>query len=67
MPSEEEIGRIRSLIASVSAGLDHLEAAERASVDQAIEVIRAHRAVALAMPRLRRAPVDLGPRSEPRA
>ena len=67
MPSEEEIGRIRSLIASVSAGLDHLEAAERAGVNQAIEVIRAHRAVALAMPRLRRVPVDPGPRSQPRA
>ena len=65
MPSEEEIGRIRSLIASVSAGLDHLEAAERASTDQAIEVIRAHRAVALAMPRVRRVPVDLGPRRQP--
>ena len=65
MPSEEEIGRIRSLIASVSAGLDHLEAAERASTEQAIEVIRAHRAVALAMPRVRRVPVDLGPRRQP--
>jgi len=62
MPSEEEIGRIRSLIGRVTAGLDDLEAADRASIDRAIEVVRRHRAVALAMPQVRRVPVDLRPR-----
>ncbi|MGH9622570.1 MAG: hypothetical protein ACRD45_23040, partial [Bryobacteraceae bacterium] len=62
MPSENEIKRIRTLIARVKAGLDGLSEAERASIDGAIEVVRHHRAVSIAMPALRRVPVDLRPK-----
>ncbi|MDQ6783051.1 MAG: tyrosine-type recombinase/integrase [Actinomycetota bacterium] len=65
MPSEEEIGRVRTLIARVTAGLDDLSTEERAGIDSAVEVLRRHRAVALAMPQMRRVPVDLRPRRHP--
>ena len=65
MPSEEEIGRIRSLIGRITAGVDDLDPADRASIDRAVEVVRAHRAVAVAMPQARRVPVDLRPRRHP--
>lgn len=61
MPSEEEIGRIRGLIARVKAGIDDLTAAESAAVEEAVEVVRRHRAVTLGMPEVRRVPVDLRP------
>ncbi|MDP1803904.1 MAG: site-specific integrase [Acidimicrobiales bacterium] len=61
MPSEEEIGRIRSLISRVKAGIDDLTAEERAGVEEAVEVVRRHRAVTLGMPGIRRVPVDLRP------
>src|SRR5579875_2341883 len=65
MPSEEEIGRIRSLIGRITAGLDDLDPADRVSVDRAVEAVRAHRAVGIAMPQARRVPVDLRPRRKP--
>jgi integrase len=65
MPSDEEIRRIRSLITRVTAGLADLDPADRASIDRAVETVRAHRAVALAMPTVRRVPVDLRPRRHP--
>ena len=65
MPSEEEIARIRSLIGRITAGLDDLDPADRASIDRAVEAVRAHRAVAIAMPQARRVPVDLRPRRQP--
>ena len=65
MPSEEEIGRIRHLVTRVKAGLDDLGADERASIEDAVDVVRRHRAVALGVPPLRRAPVDLRPRRQP--
>lgn len=61
MPSEEEIGRIRALISRVKAGIDGLTADERAGVEEAVEVVRRHRAVTLGMPGIRRVPVDLRP------
>jgi hypothetical protein len=65
MPSEEEIARIRSLIGRITAGLDDLDPADRASIDRAVEAVRAHRAVGIAMPEARRVPVDLRPRRHP--
>lgn len=62
MPSEEEVGRIRRLIARVKAGLEDLTAEERTSVEEAVEVVRRNRAVTLGMPHVRRVPVDLRPR-----
>lgn len=65
MPSEEEIGRVRRLIARVKAGLDDLSDDERAGVEEAVEVVRRHRAVSIGMPRSRRVPVDLRPDRRP--
>ena len=61
MPSEEEISRIRGLIARVKAGLDDLSPEERAGIAEAVEVVRRHRAVTVAMSQTRRVPVDLRP------
>jgi len=64
-PSEEEIGRIRQLIARVKAGLNDLDTAERATIQDAVDVVRRHRAVTLAMAQPRRIPVDLRPQRQP--
>ena len=61
MPSDEEITRIRRLIARISAGLDELTAPEREQVEQAVTIVRRHRTVTLGMPRLRHALPDLRP------
>jgi len=61
MPSEEEISRIRGLITRVKAGLADLTDDERAGIEDAVDVVRRHRAVTLAMPDVRRVPVDLRP------
>jgi hypothetical protein len=52
MPSEEEIVRIRRLITRIKTGLDELTAAERDQIEQAVAVVRQHRAVMLGMHRL---------------
>jgi hypothetical protein len=61
MPSQEEITRIRHLIARVSAGLERLGPEERDQVDQAVSTVRRHRAVMLGMPRNRQSLPDLRP------
>ena len=53
VPSQEEITRIRRLIDRVKGNIADLPAAERAQVDQAVTVIRKHRAVNLGMPAVR--------------
>jgi integrase len=60
-PSQEEISRIRRLIARVENGLDDLTAAEREQISQAVDIVRRHRTVALGMPRLRQALPDIRP------
>jgi integrase len=52
-PTEEEITRIRRLISRVKSDLAQLPAADRTQVDQAVTVIRKHRAVSLGMPAIR--------------
>jgi integrase len=55
-PSEEEITRIRQLISRVKGDLDGLDGAERARIDDAVAVVRRHRAahaVPLGMPTVR--------------
>ena len=52
-PTEEEITRIRRLIDRIKGDIADLPAAERAQVDQAVTVIRKHRAVNLGMPAVR--------------
>ena len=58
-PAEEEISRIRHLIAQIKGDIAGLDDAERAQIDEAVAVVRRHRAahaVPLGMPGLRAAP-----------
>jgi hypothetical protein len=52
-PSAEEISRIRPLISRINGDLGQLPDAERAQIDQAVTVVRKHRAVSLGMPAIR--------------
>jgi hypothetical protein len=61
LPSEEEVTRIRRLITRSNAGLGELTAAERDQIDQAIAVVRRHRAVMLGMLRIGQALPSLRP------
>jgi hypothetical protein len=57
-PAEEEIARIRHLITRIKGDIADLDDAERAQIDEAVAVIRRHRAahpVSLGMPALRAA------------
>lgn len=62
-PAEEEISRIRHLIARIKGDIAGLDEAERAQIDEAVAMVRRHRAahaVSLGMPALRAgAPVPL--------
>ena len=60
-PSEEEISRIRRLIARITTGLDELSPDEREQIAHAVTVVRRHRTVTLGMPRVRQALPDLRP------
>jgi len=53
VPSDEEIGRVRRLIRRVKTDLDGLTDTERAQIEEAVATVRAHRPVALGMPRSR--------------
>ena len=55
-PAQEEITRIRRLINRIKGDLAHLPAGERAHIDEAITVVRKHRAVNLGMPSIRLSP-----------
>jgi len=55
-PAEEEITRIRRLIGRVKGDMSRLSDPERAQIDEAVTVIRKHRAVALGMPSVRITP-----------
>ena len=61
MPSEQEVTRIRRLIANVEADRDQLTDSQRADVDQAVALLRCHRTVTLGMPSVRRTLPDLRP------
>ena len=61
MPPAEEISRIRRLIGRIKAGLDELTSAERDQVNQAVAVVRQHRAVMLGMPRIRQIQPSIRP------
>jgi hypothetical protein len=65
MPSEQEIARIRRLIARVTCGLDELPAEQREHVQEAVTTLRRHRSVMLGMPRVRQAVPDLRPERTP--
>ncbi|MGH3191826.1 MAG: hypothetical protein ACRDOL_32205, partial [Streptosporangiaceae bacterium] len=52
-PADQEITRIRALIARINGDIAQLTDAERAQIDQAVTVVRRHRAVSLGMPAIR--------------
>ena len=52
-PAQEEITRIRRLINRIKGDLADLGGAENTAIDEAIAVLRRHRAVSLAMPSIR--------------
>jgi integrase len=60
-PSDEEITRIRRLIARINNDLDALTPAERAQVEQAVATVRRHRATVLGLPKIRPPLPDLRP------
>jgi len=49
-PSQQEITRIRRLITRIHGDLDQTSDADRAAIDEAVTVLRRHRAVHLGMP-----------------
>lgn len=61
MPSEDEITRVRRLIARIHAGLGDLTADERTHIDTAVATVRGHRTVMIGMPRIRQVTPDLRP------
>jgi hypothetical protein len=54
-PSQQEITRIRRLITRIHGDLDQAGDVDRAAIDEAVTVIRRHRAVHLGMPGARAA------------
>jgi site-specific recombinase XerC len=49
-PATEEISRVRQLISRIKGDITQLPETERAQIDQAVTVVRKHRAVSLGMP-----------------
>jgi len=53
MPAAEEIRRVRHLVGQIKGGIAQLDAGQRARIDEAVSVVRRHRAVHLGMPGVR--------------
>ena len=62
MPAAEEIRRVRHLTGQIKGDIARLDAGQRAQIDEAVGVVRRHRAVHLGMPSVR--PVLPSPRTE---
>jgi len=60
-PAEEEITRVRRLINRIKGDMAPLPGARRAEIDEAVSVIRKHRAVSLGMPSVRAVPAGPAP------
>lgn len=58
MPAQEEITAIRRLIGRIKGDIAQLPGAERARIEEAVTVIRKHRAVSLGMPAVRAVPPE---------
>ena len=56
MPAQQEITRIRRLIGQIKDDIAELPATERTQINEAVTVIRKHRAVPLGMPAVRAIP-----------
>ena len=61
MPSEEEITRIRRLIARIRTGVDELTPEQQELIEHAVTVVRRHRGTLLGLPRVRQTLPDLRP------
>ena len=61
LPSEDEITRIRRLIAKITGDLGQLTAGERSQIDHAVAAVRRHRVTMLGMPRTRPAAIEIRP------
>ena len=57
-PRQQEITRIRRLIARINGDLDQAGDTERAVIEEAVTVLRRHRAVTLGMPTIRASTSD---------
>ena len=55
-PAQEEITRVRRLIGQIKGDMAQLPDSGRAEIDEAVTVIRKHRAVCLGMPSVRAVP-----------
>jgi integrase len=60
-PSQQEITRIRRLIGRINGDLNQASDTERAVIDEAVTVMRRHRAVSLGLPRTRVTTPDVLP------
>ena len=60
-PSQQEITRIRQLIGRINGDLAQASDTERAVLDEAVTVMRRHRAVSLGMPASRASTPDVRP------
>jgi hypothetical protein len=58
-PADQEITVIRQLISRIKGDIAGLDPADRARIDEAVAVVRKHRAVSIGMPRLRPAAQSL--------
>src|SRR5208337_1922557 len=56
MPAAEEIRRVRHLVSQIKGDIDRMDAGRRAQIDEAVSVVRRHRAAYLGMPSVRRSP-----------
>ncbi|MET8810234.1 transposase [Streptomyces sp. NPDC004546] len=61
MPSDEEIRRVRRLIARVKADLGDLSVEEQAQIEEAVALVRRSRTVLLGMPRIGQPLPDVRP------
>ena len=61
MPAAEEIRRVRHLVSQIKGDIDRMDAGA-AQIDEAVSVVRRHRALHLGMPSVR--PVLPSPRTE---
>ena len=66
-PADQEITVIRQLISRIKGDIAGLTPADRARIDEAVAVVRKHRAVSIGMPRLRPATQALPEQAEGQA
>ena len=66
-PADQEITIIRQLISRIKGDIAGLNPADRARIDEAVAVVRKHRAVSIGMPRLRPIAQSLTPETKGQA